>query len=136
MTNNLTKRLDSTRQYDGTGNLNNAITTYLYAESDLGFTPEEKLRFLHYLFKGDALTYFQREVEGKFHTYGAAIAEIEESYNPHTKHHQTYRSLRSLRFSEFRAKSTTRTEALDKLSAHILNYAHLVPKNYRNEETK
>ena len=81
----------------------------------------EKVRFLNYLFKDDALTFYREEVEKNNTTNKEAITCIEEEFIPHTKQKKLYRSLRSLRFRDFRERLATKTEELDKFSDHILS---------------
>lgn len=132
----LSQRFQQSRQFSGSENLHNTLTSYQYAAKDLHMTDDQKLCYFHHLFRDDALVFYQNYVEGKCTSFNEAVKRIEDEFNPLSRQIQVYRSLRSLSFQTFADKTSSLTEALDKLNSFILNKANQVPAHHRNEETK
>lgn len=132
----LSQRFQSSRQFSGSENLQNVLTSYRYATKDLHLSEDQKLQYLHHLFRDDALVFYQNNVEGKCDSFQDAITRIEAEFNPLSRQMQVYRSLRSLSFHTFENQASNLTDALDKLNFFILNEANQVPSHHRNEENK
>ena len=83
--NEVSKRLNATQQYTGTGPLHMYIANYNYMCLDLNVTPAENLQFLQYLFQGYALIYCQAHIEGMYQSFEHAIKFLEEGFPPINK---------------------------------------------------
>lgn len=62
--NSLSQRIYVLQQFSATGNLKNAVATYLYASRDPHFYEDEKLDHIYYFFREDAFIFYQNNGEG------------------------------------------------------------------------
>lgn len=134
LVNNLSQRFSSKKQFSGTENLHNYVAAYKYAIRDLNLSNSESLDYLHYLFKDNALIFYQDQIEGQYHDFDRAIDRIEEEFNPSSRQYQLYRTMRSLNIKTFSQNGLT--EGLDKLNQYILNNSSRIPIQYRNDTAK
>lgn len=118
------------------GPVHNYIVSYKYTCQDMLLNEEQKLNYLYYLLKDDALTSIQNEIEKKCSTLQDAITETENEFSPQTQQKQMYRELKSLDHEIFQKDYRSPSAAFSKPNSQILNNAHQNLKHHRNEATK
>lgn len=75
-------------------------------------------------------------MQGKCSSFEEVVKRVETEFICLPRQIQIYLFLQSLPFSTFEQKSSSMTEALEKLNSNILNNSNQVLSQHRNEETK
>lgn len=67
---------------------NDALSTYLEACNDVGLTPEQKLKYFHNVFCGEARRCYRDHVEGVANSFQEASSIMKTEYNSNTRHNR------------------------------------------------
>lgn len=96
------------------------VDKYLDMCNDLEVSPRDKNRFIHNLFRGEALRVYNARVRGQTEVLGEALQIMRNHFNPPSKQNNIKADLLSLRFQSFLVKADgNRRLALKSLVSYI-----------------
>lgn len=107
---------------------------YTAVSRDYNLTASQKLQFLHNLFRGDALSFYTRDVQPRALTFGDAIGMLQGHFNSVDRQKRVKAELLSLSLVQYTEDADgSARKGLEKLAAHITNRAAMCPMNFRHE---
>ncbi len=86
------------------------VVQYLAAWRDLHFSSSERLQFLHNLFDGEALRFYNANVAGRVRELTEALQLVKEQFKSASKQQQVEAELSKLSFSNFVGKAGGKEE--------------------------
>lgn len=113
--------------------LDDFVADYNLAGRDFGLSPEQKLRYLHNLLRGDAKRFYLSELEPFATSYVDAVARIRAEYHSAVHQSQAQNTLSSLRMASFVANGMTEQDALAETYRTIARTAKLLPPSHQGE---
>lgn len=118
-------------------NLQDFLNNYEEACIDYSFTPEQKLKYLHNLFEGEAKAFYREHVFTVCHSYPEACNTLLAKFNNISRQIRVRQYLQSLSLNAIVSKeSCDVSEGLEKLRNTIVKFAPQGPMSYRSEEAK
>lgn len=126
---------DSDTKYGGDEeeDLSEFLEAYSTVTKDYELTVEEKLQYMHNLFKKEALRYYNSSVKGKVTTFTEACKKMREHFNSGDKQTRVKNELQNIKFQDYVKKEGTRYKALNSITSYIANRSQLCSKFYRSE---
>jgi len=104
---------------------------------DYKLTQNQRLQFLHNLFKGEALRYYSRNIRPRAQVYGEAISLMSKHFNTLAKQQRVKANLSNLKLSTFTEKEGGCTrKGLANLHSYIANRTPMCPPNSRHESNQ
>lgn len=125
-------------KYSGSSDedINVAYDLYEAMGKDYMLTPRQKLQYLHNLFTGEALKYYNDVVFPNSTSFGEAFTKLRNHFvNPQIQM-RNHLDLSSLKFDKFLEKSGSPHEALKSILDYIRNKSKQVPADFRSEGQK
>ena len=117
--------------------LNEAINLYLDAANDYELNQEQRLKYFHNIFEGEARRFYRLKVSKRVPTFAEACVKMRSEFNSITRQNRVRKYLQGLRLSAImRERSCSVTEALEELRETITKFAQQGPRNHRSEEDK
>ena len=97
----------------------------------------QKLKFLHYLFEGEAKTFHECLDDSEKNTFEKAKHRINKQFDTNTKQNSVRQYLQSLTLTDIvTKKSCTVNEGLEELRTTIYKFAPEGPLAHRSDEAK
>ena len=125
-------------KYSGTDeeHLQDYIDAYLATSEDYKLTPRQKLQYLHNLFRGDALRFYNANVRNRATAFGEAISMIFSHFNSPDVQQRVKADLSTLSLKQFAEKEGSMAKGLSSLAAYIANRVPQCPPCFRSESNK
>ena len=118
-------------------NLQEFISQYFLISDDCGLSQAQRLQYIHNIFKGEALRFYNSEVKGIETTLGGAIAKIRDHFNGADKQQRIKAELSSLTLEYFiRRNNGSIRDGLGALATYITNRVPQCPPSFRSEQNK
>lgn len=115
-------------------NIKEYIARYQAVCRDLSLSPRERWQFVHILFRGEALHFYNANVLDRAQTLSEALTMMQTRFNSLSTQKNVKHELSSLQFSEFVTQyNGKRPLALRTLTAHIAQWFPLGPEKRRTE---
>lgn len=115
-------------------NLSEHVDEYLSVTRDYNLTQTQKLQYLHNLFKGEALRFYNKQVREKESTIGGAINAMQNHFNSLDKQQRVKADLTTLSLSAFSEKhGGSIRKGLAKMASYIAERTPLCPPDFRGE---
>ncbi len=112
------------------------VDQYLAASRDLSLSPFERLQFLHNLFYGEALRFYNSNVAGRAREFPEALLMMKDQFKSASKQ-QVKAELSELSCSKFLGRSGgDERKAFKELKNHIERRLLLCPTTWRHETHK
>ena len=103
---------------------------------DYRLTPALKLSLFHNLFSGDALRFYNRQIEGRCRQFSEAVNAIYKHFNSDDVQQRVKQELSSLSFNKFAEKHGSQGKALSSLATYIANRTPQCPIGFQSEANK
>lgn len=103
---------------------------------DFSLTNEQKLMFMYDIFAGEAMRFFDSNVDGKVETISEAVLLMNKQYNSTTRQTAVQNRLTHLRHGKLVAKEMGNKEALEHIYETITKLSPQLPINYRDDSHK
>ena len=135
---NMSSRFRKEDKFKGTLEevIHEAFDCYEEATTDFELDEEEKLKYLHNLFTGEAIRYFRSKVFNQAPDYESAKQLMINEYNSRTRQNRVRKMLQGLRLSQImEEKKIPANEALEKLKDTISKHAPNGPENHRGDSS-
>jgi hypothetical protein len=117
--------------------LSEKLSHYVTAADDYELTNEQRLRFLHNIFTGESLRFYDLNVKGKYTTFSTAVAAMEAEFNSPTRQNRAKNYLKTIRISKVQAtERLSTTDALDRIGKLITSMLPQCPRSHRSEAHK
>lgn len=118
-------------------NIKEYIARYQAVCRDLSLSPRERCQFVHNLFRGEALRFYNANVLDRTETLAEALVMMQTRFNSLSKQNDVKHELLSLQFSDFVSQCNgKRPLALRALTAHIEKRFPLCPDKWSTEAHK
>ena len=116
--------------------LQDFIDSYVTTAEDYGLSASQKLQYLHNLFRGDALRFYNLQIKGRVSTFGEAISVIMNHFNSADVQQRVKADLSTLSFIKFVEKNGSMAKGLSSLATYIANRTPQCPPCFRSESHK
>jgi hypothetical protein len=117
--------------------LSEKLSHYMTASDDYELINEQRLRFLHNIFTGETLRFYDLQVKGKYTTFSTAVAAMEAEFSSPTRQNRAKNYLKTIRISKVQAtERLSTTDALDRIRELITSMLPQCPRSHRNEAHK
>ena len=117
--------------------LNEAINLYLDAANDYELNQEQRLKYFHTIFEGEARRFYRLKVSKRVPTFSEACVKMRTEFKRITRQNRVRKYLQGLRLTAvMRERSCSVTEALEELRETITKFSQQGPRNHRSEEDK
>jgi hypothetical protein len=124
------------KKYDGSieSNISEYLAEYTSASRDFELSLDQKLRFFHIIFTGQAKRFYYSQVESVAQTFEHAKELMEREYNSISRQNRILGVISSLRFERsLISNKGDYAKTLEKLTSKIAELATMIPKEYRHE---
>jgi hypothetical protein len=117
--------------------LSDKFQIYLTVANDYQLSEAQKLSLVHNLFEGDALRYYNSNVQGKAKSITDVHVEMLLEFNSITRQCRVKNQMRALRLNAIvETKQLTESEALDFIREKITTMLPQCPESFNNEAYK
>lgn len=126
---------DRENKYGGTDeeDLSEFLSVYDTVSIDYELTDNQKLQFMHNLFKRQALRFFNTTARSSARTYEQAKELMVEQFNSENVRSRVLNQLQSIRFVTYVRSEGSRTKALSVMSNYIQNQSTKCPLTHQEE---
>ena len=98
------------------------IDVYQAVADDYSLSARQKKKYLHNLFRGKALRFYNRSVKDSTQTYGEAIHKIVQHFNSLDVQQRVKSNLQNLKLQDFVDKTRSVVKGLSALATHLSNH--------------
>lgn len=136
---NISQRFQKEGKFSGKlrENLNECLANYDEACADYGLNEEQKLKFVHNLFDGEAKQFFRNYVQPSSTRYQVVAQKMIAELNNITRQNRVRLYLQGLKLpAVIQKENCDVTDSLGKFRTTITRYAPQGPMSYRTEEAK
>lgn len=109
---------------------------YLKIARDFSLNTEQKLMFMYNMFDGEAMRFFDSNVDGRVETFSEAVLMINKQYNSKTRQTAVQNRLTNLCLGKLVAEGASEKHALKTIYDTITKLAPQLPPNYRDDSHK
>lgn len=109
---------------------------YLKIARDFSLTVEQRLMFMYNMFDGEAMRFFDSNVDGHVQTFSEAVLIINKQYNSKTRQTAVQNRLTNLCLGRLVAEGASEKQALKTIYDTITKLAPQLPPNYRDDSHK
>ena len=139
MAHNIASRFKREERYSGKigENINEVIDNYCHAADDYNLNEDQKLRYFHNIFDGEAKRFYCTSIAGTQASFDAAVQRMLQEFNSITRQNRVRKLLQNLRLSHFlKTKNGSVSEGLEELRETITGYTPQGPKTRRSDPDK
>lgn len=126
-------------KYSGSENedLQEFLAQYSAVARDYQLTASQKRQYLHNLLRGDALRFYNEEIEGRYSTYNESVSVLSSHFNSLDKQQRVKADLSTLSLATFASREGgSVTKGLSSLAEYISSRAPQCPVSFRHESHK
>jgi hypothetical protein len=117
--------------------LSEKLSHYITAADDYELTNEQRLRFLHNIFTGETLRFYDVNIKGKYSTFSTVVAAMESEFNSPTRQNRAENYLKMICISKIQAaERLSATDALDRIHELITFILPQSPRSHHSEVHK
>lgn len=109
------------------------LMTYETAAHDYDMTEEQKCRYVHNIFKEEALRHYNANVRDEASSYIEAKRLMLSHFNSPDVQARVKNELRTLKFQTFVTQNGTKAKALSAIASYIANRSRKCPPSYSHE---
>lgn len=109
------------------------LVNYETIADDYGMSEQQKCKYVHNLFKAEALRYYITNIKSTASTYMEAKKAMLHHFNSPDVQARVKNQLSTLNFQSFVAKEGSKAKGLSSIAAFIANRAQKCPAAYRHE---
>ena len=116
--------------------LDEFFTDYNAVCTDFNLTKAQKFAYLHNIFRGDAIRYYNIEVKPNATNYNEAYILMREHFCSANVQSRVKIELQKLDFEKFIQSEGSESKALSKITEHISKNMSKCPSSFQSEDTK
>lgn len=136
---NIASRFKREERYSGKigEDINEVIDNYCDAADDYNLNEDQKLRYFHNVFDGEAKRFYRTSIAGSEGSFDSAVRRMLQEFNSITRQNRVRKLLQNLRLSQIlKTKNCSVSEALEELRETITRYTPQGPQTHRSDLDK
>lgn len=136
---NIASRFKREERYSGKigEDIKEVIDNYCDAADDYNLSDEQKLRYFHNIFDGEAKRFYRTSVAATTFTFNTSVQRMLQEFNSITRQNRVRKLLQNLRLSQIlKTKNCSVSDALEELRETITRYTPQGPPTHRSDPDK